>query len=378
MTSIVSELHEAQEDLQKIADLMASKEVSEPLKTLEKHANAVGRAWSGSWFGYQSLVYYEGLKAPPAGAHFSSEWGLRETYGMGTAGNWVEYEFDKVKDEIVRLAGSPDLSHAREVSAGARERFEERYAQVLSILETELAIRTNAFLQRLLDDAKKITLITVSQYIAYTRPSGQLMSRDSLALTQGLWVPPHISILAEICELESPGESSKKLAKLIKQAAAHLERSVRDQHKVDHAGTNVFIGHGRSLLWKDLKDFIQDRLDLPWDEFNRVPIAGITNIARLSEMLDAVAVAFLIMTAEDEQADGKVHARMNVVHEAGLFQGRLGFTKAIVLIEEGCEEFSNIEGLGQIRFPKGKISAAFEEVRQVLEREGLIQEQASK
>ena len=104
-----------------------------------------------------------------------------------------------------------------------------------------------------------------------------------------------------------------------------------------------------------------------------MPVAGITNVARLSEMLDAAGIAFLIMTAEDEQMDGKVHARMNVVHEAGLFQGRLGFTRAIVLLEDGCEEFSNIHGLGQIRFPKGNIRAAFEEVRQVLEREGLVE-----
>ncbi len=59
-------------------------------------------------------------------------------------------------------------------------------------------------------------------------------------------------------------------------------------------------------------------------------------------------------------------ARMNVIHEVGLFQGRLGFTKAIVLLEEGCEEFSNIQGLGQVRFPRGNITAAFEEVRAVL------------
>ncbi|SSC66217.1 unnamed protein product [Ciceribacter selenitireducens ATCC BAA-1503] len=63
---------------------------------------------------------------------------------------------------------------------------------------------------------------------------------------------------------------------------------------------------------------------------------------------------------------------MNVVHEMGLFQGRLGFMRAIVLLEDGCEEFSNIQGLGQIRFPKGNVAAAFEEVRMVLEREGLV------
>ncbi len=67
-----------------------------------------------------------------------------------------------------------------------------------------------------------------------------------------------------------------------------------------------------------------------------------------------------------------MHARLNVIHETGLFQGRLGFTKAIILLEEGCEEFSNIHGLEQVRFPKGNIKFVFEEIRQILEREGLL------
>ena len=75
-------------------------------------------------------------------------------------------------------------------------------------------------------------------------------------------------------------------------------------------------------------------------------------------MLDAAAFAFLIMTAEDEQAKGEFNPRMNVVHEAGLFQGRLGFERAIVLLEEDCQEFSNIAGLGKIRFPRGNITAS--------------------
>jgi predicted nucleotide-binding protein len=137
-------------------------------------------------------------------------------------------------------------------------------------------------------------------------------------------------------------------------------------------GTNVFIGHGRSLVWRELKDFLEDRLGLSVDEFNRVPVAGTATSTRLSEMLDAAAFAFLVMTAEDEQTDGKVRARENVVHEVGLFQGRLGFSRAIVLLEDGCGEFSNIHGLGQICFPRGDITAKFEEIRKVLEREEVI------
>jgi predicted nucleotide-binding protein len=181
-----------------------------------------------------------------------------------------------------------------------------------------------------------------------------------------------MTFLAEIGEVRHAFDVCGTARDIARKAASHLQRKDRLRRRTETVGTNVFIGHGRSNAWRELKDFVQDRLHLPWDEFNRVPVAGITNVARLIEMLDAAAIAFLIMTAEDEMADGALQARMNVVHEAGLFQGRLGFTKAIVLLEDGCEQFSNIEGLGQIRFPAGNITAAFEEIRRVLEREGLL------
>lgn len=174
--------------------------------------------------------------------------------------------------------------------------------------------------------------------------------------------------------METAVESTRYLANLARQAGSHLKRIQKKSSKEKLIGTNVFIGHGRSHLWRELNEFIEKRLKQPTDEFNGVSVAGVTNIARLSEMLDAAAIALLVMTGEDEQHDAKLHARMNVVHEAGLFQGRLGFNRAVIILEDGCEEFSNVQGLGQIRFPKGNIKAAFEDVRRVLEREGLIPE----
>ncbi len=134
----------------------------------------------------------------------------------------------------------------------------------------------------------------------------------------------------------------------------------------------VFIGHGQSPLWRELKDFLYERLGLSWDEFNREAVAGLTTFERISQMLSEAEFAFLILTAEDIHLDRSLHARENVVHEVGLFQGRLGPRKAIVLLEDGCEEFSNIVGLSQIRFPRRHISATFEEIRRVLEREGIL------
>ena len=138
------------------------------------------------------------------------------------------------------------------------------------------------------------------------------------------------------------------------------------------AGNKIFIGHGRSLQWRTLKDFVEGRLDLRTDEFNREPPAGLSTVERLTAMLKGASFAFLIMTGEDEQPNGNLRARENVIHEIGLFQGRLGFHRAIILLEKGCEEFSNKHGLTDIRFPKGQIDATFENIRATLEREGII------
>ena len=301
------------------------------------------------------------------------EWGTTEVYfGEGTLGDWQEYNADAVREFIIQKAGNPDVTPAKNASAEGRRVFSKAEAQYLSIMEVANSGRTDGFLTKLMDDSKRVRPITADEYIEHLRPKGQLVSRDSEAVLQGIHIPPHIGVLAEVAAMRSAPHACKELVASIEKAVSHLERRDRDRRRIARIGTNVFIGHGRSSLWRELKDFIQDRLQLPWDEFNRVPVAGITNIARLSEMLDAAAVAFVIMTAEDEQIDGKMQARMNVIHEVGLFQGRLGFTKGIVLIEDGCEEFSNIEGLGQIRFPKGNIRAAFEEIRRVLEREALL------
>lgn len=128
----------------------------------------------------------------------------------------------------------------------------------------------------------------------------------------------------------------------------------------------VFIGHGRSELWRALKDFLRDELELDPVEFNDSSVAGKLTVQRLEEMLDECDLAFLVMTAEVPLTDDSMQARPNVIHEIGLCQGRLGFDRTIILRQEGCAEFSNNAGLNYIEFPANKIKASFEEVRQVV------------
>lgn len=366
-------------EILRIADDLADMSTqldAKPLDELTKVAEEVGESWSGSWLGYHSRVYYKDFQPVPPGARFSKEWGCMNTFSRGeTVGEWVEYKFDAVVEAIRMMAGNPSIEKIRPLAKKASALFEESQSSLLSLLSPALQEHQgDSFLIDTTEKIKKKRIFTASDFVKYFTPSGQQMSRDMNAIQAGSQTPPHISVIAEASSLRSPFTACEELSKLSRRVASHLQNTERKHRREERIGTNVFIGHGRSPIWKDLKDFVQDRLHLPWDEFNRVPVAGVSNVARLSRMLDEAAVAFLIMTAEDEQADGKAHARTNVVHEVGLFQGRLGFEKAIVLLEEGCEEFSNITGLGQIRFPKGNIAAAFEDVRRVLEREKLVDE----
>ncbi len=291
---------------------------------------------------------------------------------LGSHGEWREYDFRDVERHIYDIAGNPNLDVARKSAKNAEAEFNRAKSEIVSIFESELHEKEDAFLAKLKSELERLEPLTKSEIAQRWAPKGQFMTRDTIVIGQGAKVPPHIDVLADVASISQPFAACKAASDIVAKAASYLERKSRKKVAAGRIGTNVFVGHGRSTAWRELTDFVQDRLGLPWDEFNRVPVAGVTNIARLSEMLDAAAIALLVMTAEDEMADGGMQARLNVVHEAGLFQGRLGFTRAIVLLEEGCSEFSNIQGLGQIRFPKGNISAVFEEVRRVLEREGLI------
>ena len=90
-------------------------------------------------------------------------------------------------------------------------------------------------------------------------------------------------------------ETISKMIQLSRQTTSHISRQQTVLLPEAAVGTNIFIGHGRSAVWRELKDFIEDRLGLQTDEFNRVSVVGNTNTKRLGEMLDSAAMAFLVM-----------------------------------------------------------------------------------
>jgi predicted nucleotide-binding protein len=139
--------------------------------------------------------------------------------------------------------------------------------------------------------------------------------------------------------------------------------------QVEVEPVKVFIGHGRDNQWRDLRDHLQDKHGLDVIAYEIGPRAGLSVKEVLNQMLVDSSFAFLVLTGEDEYSDRTIHARENVIHELGLFQGKLGFTRAIPLLENGVKEFSNIFGIDQIRFSKNNIKETYGEVIATIRRE---------
>lgn len=344
-------------------DLAVAKET---LYCVEKRAHELNDSWSQSWIGFHANLYYMDFTLPPAGDEFDIMSGkLLRDQPM-----WVSYAEKRVTFEVMDGIDTGELKRATALADSCRALVENNLDDVISILQIAMPDGDH-FLGTLLNDIKQRKIPTEAELIHRLAPN-QAMTRDQIALAQGLKTPPHIAIRVRYARLHRNIDFLASFAKDIDKAAKHLGRRLMATEESAEYRRKVFIGHGHSPLWRELKDFLEGRLGLEWDEFDRVPTAGMPITERLGEMLDNATFAFLILTAEDDQLDGSRQARMNVIHEAGLFQGRLGFDRAIILLEEGCVEFSNIHGLVQIRFAKGNIASKFEEIRRVLEDRGIL------
>ena len=120
-------LRELVSDLKDVADRLAAVTadgddpvISGPVKAGVDACSKVERAWSRSWLGYHSRVYYADFAPPPPGARFSSEWGFLPAFGNSTRGDWREYRYEDVIDAIEEIAATPDLSVAQDYEKRAQ------------------------------------------------------------------------------------------------------------------------------------------------------------------------------------------------------------------------------------------------------------------
>ncbi|MFB9164146.1 TIR domain-containing protein [Arthrobacter psychrochitiniphilus] len=131
----------------------------------------------------------------------------------------------------------------------------------------------------------------------------------------------------------------------------------------------VFIGHGGSRDWNEIADHLRGLHEYDIEAYETGSRSGHSIRDVLQSMLDVSTFAVLVLSSEDATAAGGMRARQNVVHEVGLFQGKLGFNRAIAVIENGAEVFSNLDGIQQIRYDSGQVRSTLGDILAALRRE---------
>jgi predicted nucleotide-binding protein len=138
-------------------------------------------------------------------------------------------------------------------------------------------------------------------------------------------------------------------------------------------GRKVFIGHGRSKLWREVQSYLRDDLHLKCEAFESESRVGKYVGPVLQQMLRRCGFAVIVVTKDDSAGRAKGdRPRMNVVHEAGLTQGMYGFERVALLEQGGVRLFSNVDGLQTVRFNGDDIKATFGENHKMLVREGFM------
>jgi predicted nucleotide-binding protein len=189
----------------------------------------------------------------------------------------------------------------------------------------------------------------------------------------GLYIPPTQTSRSDNT-VKDIDRLTKELAKLPNSDFEKLKPSSASKLtlKVKEKPHKVFIGHGRSKLWARLQVFVKDELQVETVSYESESRVGESIVHILEKMLNQATFAVLVLTAEDQTEEGGKRARQNVIHEAGLFQGRLGFDKAILLVQRGLEGFTNVDGLQYIPFSDDNIEETFYQLQRAMKQKGTI------
>lgn len=139
----------------------------------------------------------------------------------------------------------------------------------------------------------------------------------------------------------------------------------------------IFISHGTNPEWFAVQRFVEDRFDAPVYCFESASWGGHQVSDALNKYLEQCSMSVCVLTAEDVTDDGRRFARQNVIHEVGLFQGRHGFDRVILLVEENCDFIPRAAIPYTIYFPHNRIDRAFYELAERIRDLGFISKEES-
>ncbi len=121
------------------------------------------------------------------------------------------------------------------------------------------------------------------------------------------------------------------------------------------AGKNVFIIHGHDELnMYRLRNLLNDHFKLNSILMKKEPGMSRALLKKFEDTAAMCSFAFALITPDDQIMNNDniqySQARPNVIFEAGWFVGRLGIPRVCLLLKEGTEVHSDIDGISRIHF----------------------------
>jgi sugar/nucleoside kinase (ribokinase family) len=148
-------------------------------------------------------------------------------------------------------------------------------------------------------------------------------------------------------------------------------RTLDAERRSRSRASGIFISHGQNPEWFAVQRFVEGRFESPVYSFESASWGGHEVSEALSKYLERCSLCVCILTAEDMTDDGRWFARQSVIHEIGLFQGKHGFDRVILLVEEGCDFVPQAAASCAVYFPHNRINHTFYQLAETIRAHGV-------
>jgi hypothetical protein len=168
------------------------------IKKFSDAAEAVGPSWSGSWLGHHANLYYNELRPPPPPHRFNMDWGTMR----GLSGPWLEIPFEGMV-EILEKEAKIDLDSLFDEANQLRDEAKQIHNEFLVAISVIRGLEGYEAENKLIDEIEAMSWgLTADDFAKYQMPKSH-MTRDSRAVSEGLRVPPHIMVGANLLAIHS-------------------------------------------------------------------------------------------------------------------------------------------------------------------------------
>ena len=188
------------------------------------------------------------------------------------------------------------------------------------------------------------------------------------------------SVIEQVLAIDNVSAKDRLALQTVAKKLKHISNSGKIETPAKGEGRGVtanrgrvFVAHSSDDSWYKLVEMLRSGwdLELEYFEYQNRTAEEITKV--VDKMTSSVSCAIVLMTADDSMQNGAVRSRQNVIHEAGMCHGKLGFGKVAILLEDGVEEFSNVDGIQYIPFERSNVKSCLHELGQFLSKHGIYE-----